>query len=41
MAYNKGVVFGLIATCTDPKKLRTWIDNARREGAKEVESSAI
>jgi hypothetical protein len=31
----------LIAACSDPVKLRNWIANARREGAKVVEDAAV
>ena len=41
MAYNKDIVFRLIGESTDAKKLGNWIENARREGAKDVEVAAI
>lgn len=41
MAYNKQSVLRAILSCTDTKKLQNWIDNARREGAPEVEKAAI
>ena len=41
MAYSKEAVLGAIADCSDPKKLKIWIANARREQVPDIERAAI